>query len=475
MTYMRISLNKPKTDEIFAIVLAAGMGKRMKSQLPKVLAPISGKPMITRIVSQIKNLGPEKVTVVVGHKGELVKAEVSKQFNNELVWAEQKNQLGTGDATKCGLDSLGSITGTILITAGDTPLITAETLRGLISTHNNSNATVTLLSFKASNPFGYGRILRAENSSVIGIREEKDCSELERKIREVNAGVYAVDSAFLKKALESLEPKNAQGELYLTDIIAKAHTEGQKIEAFIAPKEEEFLGVNDHKQLAEIQRIAMNKKIESLLMNGVRMMDPSSVYVEDDVTVESGVVIGPNVQLLGSTKVGANVEFEGSAIIIDTSIGNNSIIKFGVRAEGAKIGESCAVGPFAHLRPDAMLESEVKVGNFVEIKKATLKNGAKASHLSYIGDAEVGKDANIGAGTITCNYDGYKKSKTVIGDGAFIGSNSSLVAPVSIGVGAIVGAGSVITKDVSPDSLSVERSDQREITGWAKRKRESQK
>jgi bifunctional UDP-N-acetylglucosamine pyrophosphorylase/glucosamine-1-phosphate N-acetyltransferase len=472
---MRISLNKPKIDDIYAIILAAGMGKRMKSALPKVLAPISGKPMVTRIVAQIKNLGPQKIAVVVGHKGELVKTAVSNQFNSEIVWAEQKDQLGTGDATRCGLDSLGSITGTILITAGDTPLITTETLKSLILTHNNSNATATLLSFHASSAFGYGRILRAENNSVIGIREEKDCSEIERKISEVNSGIYAVDSAFLKKALEGLEPKNSQGELYLTDIIAKAHSEGQKISAFIAPREEEFLGVNDHKQLAQVQRIAMNKKIESLLMNGVRMIDPSSVYVEDEVAVESGVVIGPNVQLLGSTKIGANVEFEGSAIIIDSSIGSGSVIKFGVRAEGAKIGESCAVGPFAHLRPDSILESEVKIGNFVEIKKSTLQKGAKASHLSYIGDSEVGQDVNIGAGTITCNYDGYKKSKTVIGAGAFIGSNSSLVAPITIGAGSIVGAGSVITKDVPPDSLSVERSEQREISGWAKRKRESRK
>ncbi len=472
---MRISFNQNKKEFIFGVILAAGMGKRMKSELPKVLAPISGEPMVVRILNSITNLNLHRIAVVVGHKGEIVKEVVHKHISTEIIWADQKTQLGTGDAASCGVIALGDISGTVLITPGDTPLLSTTTLKNLLEAHLKANATVTLLSFKPSNSFGYGRILRDENGVVTGIREEKDCSEAEKQITEVNSGVYAVDSAFLQKALETLEAKNAQGELYLTDIVSKAHSEGQHIGAFLASDTNEFIGVNDHKQLAEAQKIAMDRKNEELLLNGVRMINASSVYVEDHVTIGSGTVLGPNIQIIGSSKIGSNVMFEGDALIINSIIEDDAIVKFGVRAENAKIGRGASVGPFAHLRPDTVLESEVKIGNFVEVKKSTLKAGAKASHLSYIGDAEVGKNANIGAGTITCNYDGYKKSKTIIGDNAFVGSNSSLVAPVTIGANAIVGAGSVITKDVASESLAVERSDQREISGWAKRKRDSNK
>ena len=472
---MRITLSKNRNDEIFAIVLAAGMGKRMKSDKPKVLAPISGKPMVVRILQQLTGLNIKSTAVVVGHLGSMVKDAVSTYVPSGIIWAEQKEQRGTGDAANCGLTSLGDVSGTILITAGDTPLLSKTTLENLLKLHSQENSTVSVLSFEAKNPHGYGRIIKDNQGRVLGIREEKDCSENERDISEVNSGVYAVESAFLKKALQSLEPKNAQGELYLTDIVGKAVSEGQHVATYKSNQEQEFIGVNDHKQLAEAQEIAMNKKIEEVLSNGVRIVNPSTVYIEDDVTIEAGSIIGPNVQLLGKTRIGKNVTFEGSAYLIDTVVEAGASIKFGVRAESAFIGSESSVGPFAHLRPDAKLGKEAKVGNFVEIKKATLGDGAKASHLSYIGDAEVGANANIGAGTITCNYDGYKKSKTVIGAGAFIGSNSSLVAPVKIGDGAIVGAGSVITKDVTNDALAVERSDQREIPGWAKRKRDSQK
>lgn len=445
----------------------------MKSELPKVLAPISGQPMVLRILNSLTPLRLEKIALVLGHKGEIVRDKIGGEINSSIIFAEQKDQLGTGDAARIGLSALGEISGVVIITPGDTPLLTSKTLRALIETHESEKASLSLLSFKAKNPHGYGRILRGKSGSVTGIKEEKDCSTEERNIVEVNSGIYSVDAAFLKKALETLEPKNAQNELYLTDIVEKAVTEGQHVVAVISEAESEFLGVNDHKQLAEVQRIAMNKKVQSLLENGVRITNPDSVYIEDSVEVGSGTVLGPNVQILGKSKIGKNVNFEGSAYIIDTTIEDGAVIKFSVRTEGAFIGKNGMVGPFAHLRPEARLESDVKVGNFVEIKKSTLKAGAKASHLTYLGDAEVGKDANVGAGTITCNYDGYKKSKTIIGDGAFIGSNTSLVAPVKVGAGAVIGAGSVITKDVTPDALAVERSDQREIPGWAKKKRGS--
>jgi bifunctional UDP-N-acetylglucosamine pyrophosphorylase/glucosamine-1-phosphate N-acetyltransferase len=472
---MRISLNNNQAENTFAIVLAAGMGKRMKSDKPKVLAPISGQPMVVRILKQLGGLNLKSTALVLGHLGNLVKEAVLEHLPSGIIWAEQKEQRGTGDAANCGLMALGDISGTILITAGDTPLLSQTTLASLLKLHAEKNSTVSILSFEAKIPTGYGRIIKDSQDRVLGIREEKDCSEVERTISEVNSGVYAVDSAFLKKALQSLEPKNAQGELYLTDIVEKAVSEGQHVVACKSNNEHEFIGVNDHKQLAEAQEIAMNKKIEELLSSGVRITNPLTVYVEDEVTVGVGSVLGPNIQLLGKTQIGKNVTFEGSAYLIDTIVEDGASIKFGVRAEGAFIGANSSVGPFAHLRPEAKLGKDVKVGNFVEIKKANLGDGAKASHLSYIGDAEVGADANIGAGTITCNYDGYKKSKTLIGAGAFIGSNSSLVAPVEIGEGAIVGAGSVITKNVTKDALVVERSEQREIAGWAKRKRDSQK
>jgi len=469
---MRIGLKKDNKDDTYAIILAAGLGKRMKSELPKVLAPISGRPMVVRILEQLETISLKKIAVVVGHLGDLVKQSVSSHINSPISWANQSEQKGTGDAANCGLRSLGEIKGTVVITAGDTPLLTKKTIKQLIDSHHLENSSVTILSFKASNPGGYGRIVRNGSGKILGIKEEKDCSETERAITEVNSGVYAVESEFLKKALDGLEPKNAQGELYLTDIVGRAVSEGQHVTAHMSEDPREFLGVNDHFQLAEAQEIAMNKKIEELLKAGVRITNPGTVYIEDSVTIGAGTVIGPNVQLLGKTKIGRNVSFEGTAFISDTEIQDGASIKFGVRAEQATIGQECAVGPFAHLRPDSKLGAAVKVGNFVEIKKSILGDGAKASHLSYIGDAEVGKDANIGAGTITCNYDGYKKSKTIIGEGAFIGSNSSLVAPVKIGEGAIVGAGSVITKDVAKDALAVERSNQQEIPNWAKKKRD---
>lgn len=471
--------NSDNPVAISAIVLAAGQGKRMKSEVPKVLAPVSGQPMVLRILNSLAPLNLHKIALVLGHKGELVRDKIGELSSSLVSFAEQKEQLGTGDAALVGLRVLGEISGEvsgiIIITPGDTPLLTSKTLLDLIKTHESEKATLSLLSFKAKNPHGYGRILREKTGNVLGIKEEKDCSNVEKNITEVNSGIYAVDAAFLRKALETLEPKNAQRELYLTDIVGKAVAEGQHVVAVISENESEFLGVNDHKQLAEVQRMAMNKKIELLLENGVRITNPDSVYIEDAVEVGSGTVLGPNVQILGKSKIGKNVTVEGSAYILDTTIEDGSIIKFSVRTEGAFIGKNSSVGPFAHLRPEARLESDVKVGNFVEIKKSTLKAGAKASHLTYLGDAEVGKDANVGAGTITCNYDGYKKSKTVIGDGAFIGSNTSLVAPVTVGTGAVVGAGSVITKEVPADSLAVERSEQREISGWAKRRRDSNK
>ncbi len=468
---MQIDKNSNFSDPLSIIVLAAGLGKRMKSDLPKVLASVLGLPMINRIIREIIPLSPENIVVVTGHKGELVRSALIESFSSTKIgFALQKELLGTGDAAKCGLSEIKDFSGTVLILAGDTPLIKGSSLLSLLNVHQKENATVTLLSFMAKDPTGYGRVVR-ESGLVSKIVEEKDASDLEKQITEVNSGIYAVDSAFLYQALNNLETNNVQGELYLTDILGKAATEGQHISSFLSNDESQFLGVNTKSQLNYAQTIAMKRKIESLIEQGVSFLDPNTVYIEEAVVVGEGSSLGPNVQLRGKTTVGKSVKIEGSAFIQDSTIEDGATIKFGVRIEGAHVGKNAAVGPFAHLRPEAYLEKDVKVGNFVEIKKSRLKEGAKASHLTYLGDAEVGKDANIGAGTITCNYDGYNKFKTTIGDGAFIGSNTALVAPVTIGAGAVIGAGSVISKEVSKDALALERTEQREIKDWAKKRR----
>ncbi len=467
MTKKKTHISKP----FAAIVLAAGLGKRMKSDLPKVLAQVAGKPILTHIIKTLDLLTPTSISIVIGHKGELVKeATASLSTTSAIIYSVQKEQKGTGDAARVGLESLKDFSGIILILPGDAPLISSQTLSELINFHETEKATLSFLSFPANNPSGYGRIIRDSKDVVLEIREEKDCSDIQRKITEVNSGIYIVDSFFLEPALNGLNSNNAQGELYLTDIVARAIKEGQHVAACCLDRETEFLGINSQAQLSMVNKIANQNKIEQLLEAGVIIKDPLSLYLDDDVTVGSGTKIGPNVQLLGNTKVGNNVVIEGSAFILDSTIEDQATLKFSLRLEGALIGKRSSVGPFAHLRPGAILDEEVKIGNFVEIKKTYLKKGAKASHLTYLGDTEVGENANIGAGTITCNYDGHEKFKTIIGDGAFIGSNTSLIAPVNIGARAVIGAGSAITKDVAADSLALTRSEQKTIEGWSKKK-----
>lgn len=461
-------------DKLAVIVLAAGLGKRMGSELPKVLAQTSEKTLIQHVLVNALHLKPDLCVVVTGHKRELVEQEISRHFSEHsklIKFAEQEQQLGTGHAVKAALPALGNFKGTVLILYGDVPLVKVATLKSLLELHHKSKSTLSLLSFNLQQQNNYGRVVRdAQGKFVLKIIEAKDCSAEESKISELNSGIYAIETAFLAPAIENLKNHNAQSEFYLTDIVERASSEGQTVTALMHAQSEEFLGVNDRAELAMVNQVIMKRRIEDLIKAGVQVEDPATLYVDASVKIESGAKIGPNVQLRGATTIAAGVTFEGSAYVQDCKIEKDALIRFGVRMEESVIGSKASVGPFAHLRKGTLLGSDVKVGNFVETKNATLEHGVKAGHLTYLGDAAVGENSNIGAGTITCNYDGQKKHQTTIGKNVFIGSNSALVAPLKINDGAYVGAGSVITKEVAAESLTLTRSPLKVKAGWAKNK-----
>ncbi len=463
-------------DSLAIIVLAAGRGKRMISDSPKVAFSTREKPLIQHVLETASQLKPEKLVVVTGYKAktveEVIKAGSSAYPDAPILFAEQKEQLGTGHAARCAMPSLKGFHGTILLLYGDTPLLTVPTLRSFLDTHQRQKATLTILTMMTTGGL-YGRIIRnRESGEVLQIKEAKDCTPSELSITECNSGVYAVDSAFLAPALESLKNENAQKEYYFTDIVEKAVKEGQNISSVIAPDPHELLGVNTPTDLAMINRIILDKLRSKLLNSGVILEDPQSLFLDASVQIAPGATIGPNVQIKGSSVIARGVVIEGSAYLVDTQVGENARLKFGVRADQAVIGGAAQIGPFAHLRPGSELAEDVHIGNFVETKKAKLAKGAKANHLTYLGDCTVGAKTNIGAGTITCNYDGYKKYETTIGENVFIGSDTCLVAPVTVEDGSTTGAGSVITSKVEKDSLALTRAPQVSKPGWAKRKRD---
>jgi len=471
-------------EDIAIIVLAAGKGTRMAAlngaeALPKVLSRTLESTLIEHVLSTATQLGPSRLVIVTGFQAAKVEDCVRNmaKADPKLVpgFARQAEQLGTGDAVRAAEERLKGFVGSVLILSGDVPLVKTETLRALITEHHRSKATITVLTLVSDSPIGSGRMVRSKDGALEKIVEQRDASAVEQRVTEINTGIYVVDSAFLFPALAQLKNDNSQGEYYLTDIVATAVSEGQTVATLTTFDPGEVQGVNSPSDLALVNSALNTRLVQKLIEGGVVVRDPNSLFVEPGVQVAPGVVIGPQVQLLGNTSIAKGVEIEGGAYITNCQIAEDAKIKFSVRCEDAQIGERASVGPFAHLRPGTVLGSEVKVGNFVEIKKSKLSAGAKVSHLSYIGDATVGEEANIGAGTITCNYDGYSKFETVIERDAFIGSNSSLVAPVTIGAGAVVGAGSVITKDVTKDALAVTRAPQIEIAEWAKRRRELMK
>ncbi len=449
-------------ENIAIIVLAAGKGTRMKQDLPKVLSQTYQTTLIDHVLSALAPLKPETCLVVTGHHRELVEAEVLSNTKNysfkNLDFAEQAEQLGTGHAVKMALPKLANFRGQVLIAYGDMPLITTETFKQFISFHLENRNTLSLLSLN-NNHNHYGRIIRDEAGKPLKIVEYKDCTALQRATKETNTGVYLVDSAFLSPAINELENNNKQKEYYLTDIFERATKEGQNVDCLMIDDALECQGVNDLFDLKQINHVLRQRKIKDLIVSGVNFILPESSYIDYQVNIEIGAEIGPNCQIFGKTTIGSGTKIEGNSWIKNCQIGNDNLIKISCRLENAEIADHCEIGPFAHLRPESKIGSNAKVGNFVETKKTILGNGAKASHLTYLGDCLVGENANIGAGTITCNYDGKNKFQTKIGAEAFIGSNSSLVAPVEIGANALIGAGSVITKNIPDRALGLTRAE----------------
>ncbi|MDC9527509.1 bifunctional UDP-N-acetylglucosamine diphosphorylase/glucosamine-1-phosphate N-acetyltransferase GlmU [Pseudoalteromonas sp. Angola-30] len=441
------------------VILAAGKGTRMRSALPKVLHNVAGKPMVQHVIDNAKALGATTTNLVYGHGGELLQQQLA---DNDVNWVLQAEQLGTGHAVAQANPHIND-DDTVLVLYGDVPLTKQSTLERLLAaTPKNGLAVLTV---NLVNPNGYGRMLR-EDGKLVGIIEQKDASAEQLLISEVNTGIMAVNGKLLKTWLGNLSNNNAQGEYYLTDIVAMAHSEGVEITSAQPDHAMEVEGANNRVQLAGLERAYQAWQAEELMLNGATLADPARIDVRGNVKTGEDVLIDINVIFEGNVTLGNNVQIGPNCVLKNCTIGDNVVIKANTLIEDASVAAKCTLGPYARLRPGAVMEEDSHIGNFVEMKKTRLGKGSKANHLSYLGDAEIGEKVNIGAGTITCNYDGVNKAKTIIGDNAFIGSNSSLVAPVHIGTTATVGAGSVITSTVEDEQLAIARSKQRNLTGW---------
>ncbi len=442
------------------VILAAGKGTRMKSDLPKVLHPIAGKSLVEHVIHTSKPLTDSQLNIIVGHGAEQVESKLAEFSPNFIV---QQQQLGTGHAVQQALPYFRDNT-VVLILYGDVPLIRQETLKRLIDKVTANS--LGLLTVNLDDPKGYGRIVRDGQCSVTAIVEQKDANQEQLQITEVNTGVMAVNSQHLQTWLPALSNNNAQGEYYLTDIIAMAQQQGIAIETEQPDDEWEVLGVNDRRQQAQLERIYQQNTAEELMTQGVTLYDPSRFDCRGKITVGTDVMIDINCIFEGEVTLGDRVSIGANCIIRDSNIGNGSVIKDNSIIESSHIEQTCTIGPYARLRPGTHLSDDAKIGNFVETKKATIGKGSKVNHLSYVGDAEVGKDVNIGAGAITCNYDGVNKHKTTIGDNVFVGSNTALVAPVNLAEGATIGAGSTINKSVEEHTLALTRSPQKSHKDW---------
>ncbi|WP_077298854.1 bifunctional UDP-N-acetylglucosamine diphosphorylase/glucosamine-1-phosphate N-acetyltransferase GlmU [Virgibacillus pantothenticus] len=446
----------------YAVILAAGQGTRMKSKLYKVLHPVAGRPMVQHVIEQIGGVNVDKIITIVGFGAE----DVKKQIGAASEYVLQEEQLGTGHAVVQAKALLEDKEGTTVVVCGDTPLITKETYQALINHHEQTGAKATILTAKAPNPSGYGRVLRNQQNDVERIVEHKDANEAELLVDEINTGTYCFDNQALFRALEHVSNDNAQGEYYLPDVIEILQTQGETVSAYQTPDFAETLGINDRVALAQAEKIMKQRINEYHMRNGVAIIDPDQTYIEPDVTIAADTTIHPGTIIKGNTVIEQNAEIGPYSELSNCYVGSGTVIRQSV-VNDSNIGNDVKIGPYAHIRPDSAIGDKVKIGNFVEIKKTSLGENSKVSHLSYIGDAQVGSNVNVGCGTITVNYDGKHKYVTTIEDETFIGCNSNLIAPVTIGKGSYIAAGSTINKDVPEDSLSIARAKQTNKEGYA--------
>ncbi|WP_244244703.1 bifunctional UDP-N-acetylglucosamine diphosphorylase/glucosamine-1-phosphate N-acetyltransferase GlmU [Marinilactibacillus kalidii] len=439
----------------YAVILAAGQGTRMKSKLYKVMHPVMGKPMVGHVIDQAQSIGMEKIVTVSGVGAETVQDYLGEKSEYVL----QEEQLGTAHAVKQAASLLKDKEGTTLVICGDTPLLTAETLKGLVEFHEEKQAKATVLTALANNPFGYGRVIRTAEEGVTKIVEQKDASESEAKVKEINTGTYCFDNKALFEALEMVKNENVQGEYYLPDVIEILKKQEVLVEAYQLDDMDEALGVNDRVALAQANKVMKERINEKHMRNGVSIIDPSNTYIESDVVIGQDTTIEPGVYLKGATIIGDEAFIGMHSVIVDSKVGNQVTVTSSMLEESS-MGDYSDIGPNSHLRPQTVLEESVHIGNFVEIKKATVGKNTKIGHLTYVGDAELGKNINVGCGTIFVNYDGKNKHKVIVGDNSFIGCNANLIAPVTVEKNAYIAAGSTITETVPENALAIARARQ---------------
>lgn len=445
-------------NTVAGLVLAAGKGTRMKSRLCKVLHPVAGRPMINYVLDAVRDCSPARIAVVVGHQSE----DVIKAVDDSTVeFAIQEPQLGTGHAVMAAGELLHDFQGDILILCGDIPLIQRKTLQEFIAYHKHEGGKLTVMTTYTQNPKGYGRIIRDENEFIAAIVEDKDATDEQKAIKEINSGIYLADATLLFSLLTRIGSDNAQAEYYLTDIVMEAAKESEPVRGFVLQDAQEAIGINTRSELARVSAVIWRGLREQLMESGVTLLDPASVYVDSTVRIGQDTVIHPCVTLSGATVIGRDCVIESGAYIMNSKLGDGVRVLQGSRLDAAEVMDGTSVGPMAHLRPEAKIGRNARIGNFVEVKKSTIGDGTKASHLTYLGDSSIGENVNIGCGTITCNYDGKRKHRTVIRDRCFVGSDVQFVAPVEIGQGSVIGAGSTITRDVPPKSLAVSRTRQK--------------
>lgn len=442
------------------IILAAGKGTRMKSNLPKVLHKVNGKPMLQHVIDAAKKAGSTREVVIIGAGAQLVQESISG-----VEFVTQEEQLGTGHAVLSAKENFAQSKGTVLILCGDTPLLTAKLLKNFTAAHESSNCAATIMTAEMPDPTGYGRVIHAQDGTFERIAEDKDATADEKKIHEVNAGVYCFDVQKLFGALDKVTNDNAQGEYYLPSVLPILIAAGEKVSIFKADYAEETLGINSRVQLAAAGKALRMRKERELMENGVTIIDPNMTFIDTDVVIGQDTIIHPNTYLEGKTVIGANCEVGPDVRLVNMVVGNNVQVQFSY-CHDATIDNDVTIGPYVHVRPGSKISDRVKIGNFVEIKNSTIGKGTKLPHLQYIGDSDVGENVNIGCGSVTCNYDGKNKHRTKIEDNAFIGCNTNLVAPVTVGEGAYTAAGSTITKDVPKNNLAVARARQTNIADW---------